>query len=136
VGGACGLDLLSALAPMPRILMLYNADAGLANGALDSLHKLFSPGTYACRLCQLTYGLARMKTGWRQTIEGLPHPVAFLHRDEWQAAHPGDSTPLPAILLETAGSLETLISAAEFEGIESLDALQALLADRLPASAA
>ncbi len=114
-----------------RLLMIYNADSGLANAALDSLHKLFSPGTYACRLCDLTHGLARMKAEWRTTIEALPLPVAFLHRDEFHAARPGDPTPLPAILRETAAGLETLVSAADFARIDTLEALQALLAGRL-----
>lgn len=116
-----------------RILMLYNADAGLINGALDSLHKLFSPSTYACRLCELTYGLASMKTDWRATVDALPHPVTFLHKDEWEAHSPSNPIPLPAILLESETGLETLISAAEFAQITSLGALQALLAARLQA---
>ena len=117
----------------PRILMLYNADAGLINGALDSLHKLFSPGTYACQLCALTYGLASMKAEWRATLESLPHPAIFLHKDEWQAHYPGNATPLPAILLETETGLETLICADTFRSIESLEALKSLLASRLRA---
>ncbi len=118
---------------MTRILMLYNADSGLASAALDSLHKLFSPSTYTCRLCELGFGLAGMKAAWRETIEALPHPVAFLHRDEWQAANPGNPTPLPAILLQTETGTQTLISAADFAEITSLEALQALLAARLQA---
>ncbi len=115
--------------------MIYNADSGLVNGALDSLHKLFSPSTYACRLCAVTYGLVGMKAAWADTISALPWPVMFLHRDEWQAAHPADRTALPAILLERAGGCETLVSAQDFEGVTSLEGLQALLAARLPVQA-
>ena len=44
--------------------MIYNADGGLVNGALDLLHKTFSPATYACRLCDVTYGpLGNVCTG-------------------------------------------------------------------------
>lgn len=111
--------------------MIYNADGGLVNGALDLLHKTFSPATYACRLCEVTYGTFGMKRDWRATIEAMPLPVTFLHRDEWLAEQPGDATALPAILLERAGALSILVSAADFEGIRSLEALKALLADRL-----
>ncbi len=41
--------------------------------------------------------------------------------------------PLPAVLLETANGLETLVSAREFAGIASLEALQAALASALRA---
>ncbi len=114
-----------------RILMIYNADGGLVNGAMDLLHKMVSPGTYACRLCEVTYGTFGMKRDWRATIEALPMPASFLHRDEWLAARPGDDTPLPAILLERAGGLSTLVSAADFGRIHTLEALQALLVARL-----
>lgn len=113
--------------------MIYNADGGLVNGAMDLLHKTFSPSTYPCRLCDVTYGPLGMKRDWRATIDALPLPVAFLHRDEWQAESPGDATPLPAILLDQAGQLSTLVSAEDFAAIRSLDALKALLKERLSA---
>ncbi len=116
--------------------MIYNADGGLVNGALDLLHKTFSPSTYACRLCEVTFGTFGMKRDWRATIEALPLPVTFLHRDEWQAAFPGNPTALPAILLEQAGALSVLVSAEDFAGVRSLDALKALLETRLSASQA
>jgi hypothetical protein len=120
---------------MDRLIMIYNADGGLVNGALDLLHKMFSPATYACRLCEVTYGTFGMKRSWRAAIEALPVPVSFLHRDEWLAARPGDTTPLPAILQEQSGALSTLVSADDFAAIRSLEALKALLAERLSALA-
>jgi hypothetical protein len=117
-----------------RLLMIYNADGGLVNGALDLLHKTFSPATYPCRLCEVTYGSLGMKRDWRATIKALPLPVAFLHRDEWQAERPGDGTALPAILLEQQGELQTLISAREFDAVTDLPSLQALLGARLSAA--
>jgi hypothetical protein len=118
-----------------RLIMIYNADGGLVNGALDLLHKTFSPSTYACRLCEVTYGSFGMKRDWRATIAALPLPVTFLHRDEWLAEHPGDATPLPVILREGAGGRAPLVSAQDFAGIRTLDALQALLLARLSAAA-
>jgi hypothetical protein len=119
---------------MDRLIMIYNADGGLANGALDLLHKTFSPATYACRLCEVTYGTFGMKRDWRATIEGLPLPATFLHRDEWLALRPGNTTPLPAILIDRSGALASLISAEDFAAIQSLDALNRLLVDRLSAA--
>lgn len=115
--------------------MIYNADGGLVNGALDLLHKTFSPATYACRLCEVTYGPFGMKRDWRATIDALPLPVTFLHRDEWLAERPGDATAMPAILLQADGRLSSLVSAEDFAGIGSLEALKALLAARLSAAA-
>jgi hypothetical protein len=118
-----------------RLLLIYNADGGLLNGALDLLHKWISPSTYACGLCALTYDTLGMKRDWKQAIEALPLPAAFLHRDDWLAGRPGDRTPLPAILLERPdGRRDTLVSPADFAGVADVPGLVALLADRLAAA--
>jgi hypothetical protein len=40
---------------MQELLFVYNADAGLVTGLLDTLHKVLSPSTYSCSLCAITY---------------------------------------------------------------------------------
>ncbi|WP_448584974.1 hypothetical protein [Thermaurantiacus sp.] len=64
-----------------------------------------------------------------EAVARLPLPAVFLHRDDV----PRRDMPLPAVLLETANGLETLVSAREFAGIASLEALQAALASALRA---
>ncbi len=116
----------------PTLLMIYNADGGLMNGALDLLHKWISPSTYACDLCAITYDTLGMKKPWRQTIESLPMPVRFLHRDEWLAERPGDRTALPTILLHHPdGALQPVITARDFAALADLQQLRSLLLDRL-----
>ncbi len=114
-----------------RLLMIYNADAGLVNGAMDLLHKMLRPETYACRLCGVTYGLTGMKRAWARTVAALPYPVEFLHRDEWALTVQDRDIALPAIVLERDGALDMLVSAEDFDSIETLTALQALLSARL-----
>ena len=38
-----------------RLVFVYNANAGLVAGMLDSVHKVVSPATYPCSLCAVTY---------------------------------------------------------------------------------
>jgi hypothetical protein len=116
------------------LLFVYNADSGLANAALDTLHKIVSPSTYQCRLCEVSHGLFGMKKAWAATLAALEAPARFLHRDEFEAAYPGAAHRLPAILVERGGALEPLIPATDFDSITSLEALQALLAQRLGAA--
>lgn len=111
--------------------MIYEADSGLLNALLDTLHKLASPSTYPCRLCALTYGPLGMKRDWARTVAALPYPVDFLHRDEWKERFPETPVALPAILLQSDTGVESLVSAAEFEGLTTLPALVALLRARL-----
>lgn len=114
-----------------RILMVYNADGGLLNGALDLLHKSFSPATYACGLCAVTYGPLGMKDRWRRYVKTLPHPVVFHHRDDFRAAFPNTPVELPAILLQRAGELLPLVPAGRFHRLDSLDALETELSAAL-----
>ncbi len=112
---------------MTRILFVYNADGGLLNGALDLLHKTFSPSTYACQLCAITYDTLGMKPRWRSYVATLPHPVVFHHRDDFAAAFPNTRVPLPAVLLDRGGELDTLIPAERFRELRSLDDLEGAL---------
>jgi hypothetical protein len=83
---------------LPELLFVYNADAGLVNGLLDTLHKTFSPATYACSLCAVTYGATSMRPEWRAFLRQLPADVSFLHRDELQKQFPQlAAEPLPAV---------------------------------------
>ncbi len=111
--------------------MIYEADSGLMNALLDTLHKLASPATYPCRLCALTYGPLGMKRAWAETVAGLPYPVEFLHRDEWKERDPENPVALPAILLLSEAGVESLVSASDFRELTTLSALQALLRARL-----
>jgi hypothetical protein len=115
----------------PTIVFVYNADSGLGNAALDTLHKIFSPSTYECRLCEVSHGLFGMKKAWGETLASLKAPTRFLHRDEFAAAYPGQEAALPAILVDDGGTLLSLIPAAEFAGITSLEALQETFRRRL-----
>lgn len=112
---------------MTRILFVYNADGGLLNGALDLLHKTFSPATYACGLCAITYDTLGMKPRWRSFVATLPHPVVFHHRDDFAAAFPNSGIALPAVLLHEGGTLRTLIPAERFRELRTLGELEAAL---------
>ena len=54
-----------------KLVIVYNANEGLLAGAMDSLHKLFAPASYPCKLCALTYGLLSMRGEWRRFLDGV-----------------------------------------------------------------
>ncbi|MCY4438269.1 MAG: hypothetical protein OXE05_13160 [Chloroflexi bacterium] len=68
-----------------RIVFVYNADSGHLAQLKDYVHKIVSPETYPCSLCQITYGNLGMKRAWRRFVQELPHPAVFAHRDELAA---------------------------------------------------
>ncbi len=116
----------------PALIFVYNANSGLLNGALDLLHKTFSPHTYACNLCAITYNTLGMRRDWRDFVNGLPYPVHFLHRDELLARFGKPDHPLPAAFLHTPAGLQLFVSTDEMNSCHTLDDLMRLVRKQLP----
>lgn len=107
-----------------RLLFVYNAGSGLFDALTGSAHKLLAPHTYECRLCLYTHGTFGALRPWRDYLQGLPHELAFYHRDEFFRAYPEHArTALPAILAERDGALETVLAAPAIDGAGSLQGL-------------
>ena len=114
------------------LLFVYNAKSGLLHGAMDFVHKIVSPSTYACSLCGLTYGNLGMKKVWAAFVASLPLPVLFAYPDTWAEYVDEPLTEaLPAAFLVTDRGARLLIPASDINACKSLDALQALVAGRL-----
>ncbi|MEM8602037.1 MAG: hypothetical protein AAGF99_19130, partial [Bacteroidota bacterium] len=110
-----------------RLVLVYNADSGLFNAATDTVHKLLSPGTYECRLCQFTYGAFAMRRAWRDYLDSLGRPLVFLHRNEFLRDYPDRADlPLPVILTDSGpndAAPGLLLDAAAINACGDLDAL-------------
>lgn len=113
--------------PIDRLIFIYNADGGIVQGLLDTLHKALSPATYACSLCAITHGALRMDPKWRAWLRALPVETVFLHKDEVAQALPGFAEPLPVVLAERAGERELVLSAERLAALPDVDALIAAL---------
>lgn len=104
------------------LLFVYNADSGKLNALLDSAHKIVSPSTYNCQLCQLTYGLVNEKQAWKQFREQLEDEVVFLHRDEFEKQFE-QKLKYPFLARVDNQNIELLLSAEEMSEIEDTEAL-------------
>ncbi len=113
------------------LVFVYNADSGFANAMVDVAHKLFSPGTYACNLCQLTHSAFGMRDRWRDFLESLNYEMEFLHRDEFRVEGHALAVELPAILRRSNEEMNVLIAAEELNAIVSLEDLMAVLGKKL-----
>lgn len=74
--------------PTKKCIFVYNAKSGKWNAYLDSVHKLLSPSTYACKLCALTYGLWSENEKWKAFRQNSSVEMEFLHTDEWEKSYP------------------------------------------------
>ncbi len=106
-----------------KLLFVYNADAGVVSGIMDSIHKTLSPQTYECGLCQITYGLVSMDKTWREFLKSLPIETEFFHRKDFKAAHPSAAFDLPVILLSKDGRLSPLLTAQAIDSQKDVNAL-------------
>jgi hypothetical protein len=106
-----------------KLVFVYNAEAGLLNGMMDSVHKIVSPSSYECGLCAITHGAFTMDRRWRDYLRGLGHETVFHHRKDFNHAYPDANVALPAILAERGGKLVTLVSGQEMQALNSVNDL-------------
>ncbi|HHJ19055.1 MAG TPA: hypothetical protein ENJ84_04395 [Gammaproteobacteria bacterium] len=109
------------------LIFVYNADSGLFNTLTDMAHKIFSPSTYACQLCKLTYGPLSMRTEWRDFISSMETGTEFLHRDEFESQYGCTAPDLPVVYQKHAGALRLCVSATEINDCTNIAQLKSLI---------
>ncbi len=93
--------------------------------------RFFSPQTYPCSLCALTYDNLGMRHSWRGFTEGLGYAVEFLHRNELAEKYGIEDVPLPAAFTLQDGKLNIWIRSDAMDACKSLNELQALVTEKL-----
>lgn len=112
------------------LVFVYNADAGLFNTLTDIAHKVFSPSTYQCHLCELSHGYFTMREEWSEFIRDLDMDGEYLHRDEFISLYGDHEMKFPAILERRGKNLELRIDAASIDSCNSIEELKALIKQR------
>ena len=116
-----------------KLLFVYNANSGLRSAILDSAHKILSPGTYECKLCDITFGVLSENRAWKDFRQNSDLELEFLHKDEFEkeyASKFGYSLEFPVVLVADQGELQMFISAKEFEGLSDAQDLINLIEAR------
>ena len=109
-----------------RLIFVYNADSGKRNAYLDSVHKVVSPSTYNCSLCELTYGFFSEKKTWKRFRKQENVAMDFYHKDEFVKEFKSKWLPkytFPIILSENGGELEIFLSSEKLNKIETVESL-------------
>lgn len=109
---------------MKKLIFIYNADTGLFNTVSDFAHKIVSPSTYACSLCQITHGNFGMNKEWREFLYKLPYEMEFLHKDEAINRYPNLKEVFPLIVMsEPNENFKVIMDSAMLNTQMSLDEL-------------
>ena len=111
----------------PALVFVYNADSGLFNTLADIGHKIFSPTTYQCDLCQLTHGYFTEQKTWRSFVDDLPITTEYLHRDQFRHQFPHLKSPLPAVYLREGDCMKLCVTSASLHDCQNLDELKNLI---------
>lgn len=110
------------------LLFVYNADNGWQNAIIDGAHKILSPKTYPCKLCEITHGYFSEKKKWKEFLNHYDRKMEFLHRDQFKkqyASKFGYKFEFPIVLLAERGELQVFISTEELNQLgDSEDLIQ------------
>jgi len=107
------------------LIFVYRAERGIFNSLSHTMHRVFSPATYECRLCQITFSAVGMLHPWKEFLESRPEAKLFYHRKEFTADYPQVTAELPLILKADPDSLspEILLGCQEIENCADVDEL-------------
>lgn len=111
----------------PVLVFVYNADSGLFNTLTDIAHKVFSPSTYQCHLCELSHGHFTMREEWSAFIEELNLEGEFLHKDEFIKQYGKQQIDFPAIFFRNGTELDLCIDASTINSCDSIDELKGII---------
>lgn len=116
---------------LPSLVFVYNADSGLFNAVADMAHKAFSPQTYECNLCSLTFSTFGMRKSWKDFLNTLKRPLEFLYADELKSSYQISDVPLPAVFQKEGETLKLFLGANAINECRTIEALMKLIRDRL-----
>jgi len=114
-----------------KLVFVYNADSGVFNTLSDIAHKIFSPGTYECNLCNLTHGYFQAREEWMTFLDDLEADIEFLHRDEYMRSYASKNenadVGLPAIFVKDNDELKLWIDNEVINKMLSTDDLMEMI---------
>lgn len=101
---------------------------------MDSVHKLLSPHTYECNLCDITFGVFTENKVWKKFRETRGIAMEFLHKDEFRKTYAskfGSKFTYPVVLAATDDALQLFVGTETLNGLEDSKELIALIEDQL-----
>ncbi|MFC7356786.1 GTPase [Jejudonia soesokkakensis] len=109
-----------------KLIFVYNAASGIVNELLDSAHKVLSPKTYSCHLCDITYGVFSENAEWKSFRKASEIEMVFLHKDEFLKQYQSKWLPkydFPVILSEEQNELNIFMSSEALNLVENSNQL-------------
>ena len=116
---------------MKEIIFIYNAQSGLTQGAIDWAHKLVSPQTYNCSLCNLTYGNLGKYDQWSKFLKSLNLEKTFIYQDQLNDLKFYNQESLPCIFFQNENQYSQLITSEQLNLCSNLENLIKLIENKI-----
>ena len=113
-----------------NLVFVYNADSGVFNTLTDIAHKIMSPDTYECNLCNLTHGYFKARDEWVGFLRDLDVEIEFLHRDEYIKKYK-TKADYPAVFIKGDKELKLWIDKSTINGMASTEELMQMIRTEL-----
>ena len=117
-----------------KLIFIYNADSGFRNALIDSAHKIFSPSTYECSLCDITFGAFTENAIWKKFRTETDVEMEFLHKDEFAKSYASKfdyKYTFPIVLVQTTQELEVFVKTEELNEMNSAEVLIEIIKTRI-----
>ncbi|MCO4781360.1 MAG: GTPase [Candidatus Cloacimonetes bacterium] len=113
-----------------RFHFIYNADSGLLNTTLDIAHKILSPSTYKCDLCQLTHGILSEQESLTEFKKEFPDKILFYHKDD-RLPKGSENGPFPSIWIEKDDTLSLFLPPDQISKLKNIKEILNLITTHL-----
>ena len=127
-------DIQNVTLYIMKLIFIYNANSGKLNLYKDIAHKIFSPQTYPCSLCAITFGVLKEEERWKRFREESNLEMEFHHIDEFNAKYRSKwlkKFDFPVILAENREDLEVFITKEELDTLKDSGELIRLIEERV-----
>ncbi len=129
----CTMENRVRVTPKEKLLFVYNANSGKGNTLMDVAHKILSPKTYDCNLCDITFGVFSENKLWKRFREQSSLDMEFLHKDEFAKGYAskfGHKFTFPIILAESANGFDVFVGTEELNTLKNPQDLIRILKSR------
>lgn len=106
------------------IQFIYNAQSGKLHALFDIAHKVLSPQTYSCDLCQLTHDAFTENAEF--TSLKSQHPIELFHIDEYEARYPAEEH-YPVIVVRRNDAVVQRVNRERIGQLRSVNDLKSLV---------
>lgn len=114
-----------------NLIFVYQGESGLFNTLSHVAHKIFSPQTYPCNLCNLINSPLGMRSEWKQFLSSLNMPFEFLHEDEYTNLYKTIVKSVPVVLTKLEESIDVLVSTEVINQCKTIDELKQVILSKL-----